>query len=402
MGEGAAGGSTSGEPVPEGAPEPIRTDYLTFAAGALPVSVAGAGATIGADFGEAIDAIDGGTNKFTLNRRFASATTDTEFVYELPALTTFERFAIPNILETPSPSQTFSQQVQIEGSASAADSGFQTLASATLAVHSEKGQVTEIPVATTVPVRWVKVRLVGGIEDGATFFEFSEVIGNGSQEPVAMVDHFTGVWKATFGLLELKQEGAAISGCADNGRKTVTGTVTGNLARATFVDNTSGTTGAFIVGLGEDGTIWGVRSDQRAPFRLYTGPPAPDGTTTPCSDAPERTLGCGSVLHGINFDYNSATIRPDSEPVLQALLDGLQADSSAKVVIEGHTSSEGSDRYNQDLSERRAQAVVTDLVRRGIDQNRIRAVGKGEGEPIAGNDTETGRSLNRRVEVECS
>lgn len=143
------------------------------------------------------------------------------------------------------------------------------------------------------------------------------------------------------------------------------------------MDNTTGNTGAFIVGLGADGTLGGVSSDQRAPFRLYTGPRAPDGTTTPCSDAPEPTLRCGSVLHGINFDCNSAAIRPDSGRVLQALLEGLEADISAKVVIEGHTSSEGSDQYNQDLSERRAQAMVYDLVRRGIDPNRITAVGRG-------------------------
>ena len=70
-------------------------------------------------------------------------------------------------------------------------------------------------------------------------------------------------------------------------------------------------------------------------------------------------------------------------------------------MIEGHTSSEGNEQYNQELSARRAQSVVEDLVRRGIDVARITTVGKGELEPIASNNDEAGRSLNRRVDVEC-
>jgi outer membrane protein OmpA-like peptidoglycan-associated protein len=112
-------------------------------------------------------------------------------------------------------------------------------------------------------------------------------------------------------------------------------------------------------------------------------------------------LGCGSVIHGITFGFDSAEIRPDSEPVLAALYDGLRADSSAAIVIEGHTSSEGSDAYNQRLSERRAEAVVADLVARGLPKNRVGATGLGEGRPIAPNTDESGRSLNRRVEVHC-
>jgi outer membrane protein OmpA-like peptidoglycan-associated protein len=70
-------------------------------------------------------------------------------------------------------------------------------------------------------------------------------------------------------------------------------------------------------------------------------------------------------------------------------------------VIEGHTSSEGEDDYNLRLSERRAEAVVGDLVRRGLDRDRLRGVGIGERRPIAPNTDESGRSINRRVEIKC-
>ena len=87
--------------------------------------------------------------------------------------------------------------------------------------------------------------------------------------------------------------------------------------------------------------------------------------------------------------------------MLATLFKGLSGDRSASIVIEGHTSSEGTNEYNQSLSERRAQAIVADLVKRGIDQKRLQAVGLGETRPIAPNTDESGRSLNRRVEVKC-
>ncbi len=71
------------------------------------------------------------------------------------------------------------------------------------------------------------------------------------------------------------------------------------------------------------------------------------------------------------------------------------------MLIEGHTSSEGTDEYNQRLSERRAQAVVAELVKRGIPRERPSAAGIGERRPIASNDNESGRAMNRRVEVKC-
>ena len=107
------------------------------------------------------------------------------------------------------------------------------------------------------------------------------------------------------------------------------------------------------------------------------------------------------MIHGIRFDYDSAAIRPESDDVLAALFEGLAADDAASILIRGHTSSEGSDQYNLDLSARRAQSVVDDLIERGLDAGRVRAVGVGEGEPIASNNDEAGRSVNRRVEIEC-
>jgi hypothetical protein len=275
------------------------------------------------------------------------------------------------------------------------------LASATLQTHASRGLVTELGLVATTPVRWVKLRLVGGITvlQPQSFFEFSEIIGNGTQEVPALVSHFSGAWRSSALLFGLEQQGAVVSGCyEENGR--LTGTVTGNLLRATGVTTPGGIPSAFILSVGPDGGVLGVRSTNGGPFRLQTLPANPSGAGG-CAEPAPPVLGCGSVIHGITFGFDSAEIRPDSEPVLAALYDGLRADSSAAIVIEGHTSSEGSDAYNQRLSERRAEAVVADLVARGLPKNRVGATGLGEGRPIAPNTDESGRSLNRRVEVHC-
>lgn len=77
--------------------------------------------------------------------------------------------------------------------------------------------------------------------------------------------------------------------------------------------------------------------------------------------------GCGSVIHGIGFDYDSAVIRPDSAPVLDALFGGLKDAPESSITIVGHTSSEGAEDYNRELSHRRAAAAGATLAERGID-----------------------------------
>ncbi|MBI4517662.1 MAG: OmpA family protein [Deltaproteobacteria bacterium] len=378
-----------------------RIDYLTFAQGAVPIRVGGAGAKQGANFEHAVRVIDGDATSFSIVSK-ATAGTDTEFVYMLPAPTTFDRFAVPGILETPSPSTTFTRLVEVHGSATGPDEGFTLLSSATLHTHRKRGQVTELTVAWKRPVRWVKVRLVGGIEmlRPEMSLEFSEIIGNGTQESPPLAEYFTGAWRGAGVKLEMKQAGPLVSGCYDNSGD-LKGTVSGNILQATGVDRSDGVQSTFILSVVDDGTIRGVRSTNKGPFRLYTGPTAASGAASICKDPPAPRLGCGSIIHGIRFAFDSAEIQPASEPVLAELFKGLKSDPSGAIIIEGHTSSEGSDSYNQELSERRARAVVEDLVRRGVAANRISAAGLGERRPIAGNNDESGRSLNRRVEVRC-
>ncbi len=103
----------------------------------------------------------------------------------------------------------------------------------------------------------------------------------------------------------------------------------------------------------------------------------------------------GEVL----FQYNQAELRPTARQRLLAVVEALRANPNAEIVVEGHTDSVGSDSFNEQLSQRRADAVRRFLVAEGIEAHRVRAVGRGEAEPIAENETDTGRANNRRVEI---
>jgi outer membrane protein OmpA-like peptidoglycan-associated protein len=104
-------------------------------------------------------------------------------------------------------------------------------------------------------------------------------------------------------------------------------------------------------------------------------------------------------LEGVHFEFDKATLTPEAMAILDKAA-GLLA-SQAKVVVEvaGHTDNVGSDTYNQGLSERRAIAVKDYLESKGITATRLTARGYGEAQPVASNDTDEGRALNRRVEL---
>ena len=104
----------------------------------------------------------------------------------------------------------------------------------------------------------------------------------------------------------------------------------------------------------------------------------------------------------ITFAVDKATIQPQFNETLVSV--GLVLKKFNKTVVDvyGHTDSSGSDDYNQDLSQRRAVAVATILANQGVDQRRFFIEGRGESDPIASNSTESGRSQNRRVEIQLS
>jgi OmpA-OmpF porin, OOP family len=100
----------------------------------------------------------------------------------------------------------------------------------------------------------------------------------------------------------------------------------------------------------------------------------------------------------ITFRRASAELDPASAATLNQLAAATNGCPGMAVEIEGHTDAEGATERNQSLSERRAQSVRSFLVKAGVEESRLSAIGYGEAKPIAPNDTAENRAINRRIE----
>ncbi len=125
----------------------------------------------------------------------------------------------------------------------------------------------------------------------------------------------------------------------------------------------------------------------------------------------EKTAGSGvdvtsdgeSILvnlpDGVTFDVGSSTLKPSFRNTLDNVASTMIDYPNSLIDVYGHTDSTGSDSFNQGLSERRARSVADYIIARGVDRRRIMTQGFGETQPVADNGTESGRALNRRVEI---
>ncbi len=119
-------------------------------------------------------------------------------------------------------------------------------------------------------------------------------------------------------------------------------------------------------------------------------------------DVPLQPLRSGYkiVLNNIFFEFDKSELKPESKVELERILDFLQKNPTVRIQLNGHTDNIGTDEYNSSLSERRALAVVDWLINNGISSYRLKHRGFGALLPVAGNETEEGRALNRRTEMQ--
>lgn len=109
-----------------------------------------------------------------------------------------------------------------------------------------------------------------------------------------------------------------------------------------------------------------------------------------------------SLKGDVTFDYDSAVVRPGLYSEIDRISNILIKYPQTVIRVEGHTDSTGSEIYNMNLSEKRAEAVKNLIVQRGVSSDRIETRAYGESTPIADNATETGRAMNRRVEIKVA
>ncbi|MBU0539552.1 MAG: OmpA family protein [Gammaproteobacteria bacterium] len=104
-------------------------------------------------------------------------------------------------------------------------------------------------------------------------------------------------------------------------------------------------------------------------------------------------------LDGVFFEFNSATLTANATTILDAAVAVIQQSDAKLIEVSGHTDSKGSDNYNLNLSQNRAQSVKRYLTEHGVNGSRLRAQGYGESKPVADNNSDSGRAENRRVEL---
>ena len=183
----------------------------------------------------------------------------------------------------------------------------------------------------------------------------------------------------------------SITGCASNLR---TGALGGAAAGAVIGGIASGSARGAIVGAaigGAAGAAVGAIMDSQA-----------EDLQDRLPNARVERVGEGIAVtfdSGILFAVNQANLQPAGQQNLRDLVASLEEYEGTEVLVVGHTDSTGEEAYNQSLSERRADSARTFLIGAGLDASRVRAMGRGELEPIASNDTDSGRQANRRVEV---
>ena len=123
--------------------------------------------------------------------------------------------------------------------------------------------------------------------------------------------------------------------------------------------------------------------------------------TVKAEEMAQKIASTGSIaLYGIYFDFNKADLKPESAPTLEQIAKLLKDTPELKLLVVGHTDNVGTFAFNKDLSQRRAEAVVTALVSKyAIKKDRLLPVGVSFAAPVAPNTTEEGRAKNRRVEL---
>ena len=123
--------------------------------------------------------------------------------------------------------------------------------------------------------------------------------------------------------------------------------------------------------------------------------PAPPPVVVPAPTSEKVTFAADAF-----FDFDKSVLKPEGRAKLDDLVSKMSGLNLEVIIAVGHTDSVGTDAYNQKLSVRRAEAVKSYLVSKGVEKNRVYTEGKGEKQPVADNKTAEGRAKNRRVEIE--
>lgn len=330
------------------------------------------------------------------------------FVFEMIAPAVIERFEFDNARVDDEGAGA--KDVTVEISPTSMKAGFETVLTATLANKTD-GQ--RFPAVKAVNGRWVRLTIHSnqGNDSWTELFSFR---GFGAKpDSGAPLENISGTFQTNYSNFHVRQQGTALTGCYEFDGGLLTGAIEGRLMKITWQESGGpDDRGPAVMVFAPDGKSfrgywWHQRNEKNAPDGNWDGKKispqvggCPHWAGSVGGEVKKKLLNEGRArVYGILFDLDSATIRPESKPVLDDVLGVLQGEPGWKVLIEGHTDSSGGDAHNLELSQKRAESVKAYLVAGGIEAGRLRTQGFGESKPVADNATELGRAQNRRVEL---
>jgi len=329
------------------------------------------------------------------------------FVFELAAVGTIERFEFDT--SCIDGDGRAAKGVRLSVSTTARDSGFTPVAETELAERRD-GQT--IALKARVPARWVRLEIVGNHGDSA-WVELCSLRGYGGRTTAEKLPDVSGTYETDYGDFHVLAQGAALRGCYEYDGGLLTGSVDGRVMRITWQENGGAEdNGPAVMTFARDGGsfrgFWWHHTDENAPVAGQWNGKRKSKTVGSCphwsgsiGGEVERALVAEgrARLYGIEFDLDSATLRPESTPVLDEVVRVVTAHLDWRLAIEGHTDGSGTAVHNQELSERRARAVADYLVAHGAATKGLSSAGFGASRPVGDNATELGRARNRRVEI---
>ena len=289
-----------------------------------------------------------------------------------------------------------------------ADSAAGPFATIARAALEENRNHQSFPVTAHAPGKFVRLTVQNnhGDKDNIELLEFRAF---GKQVAPPELVKISGDYTSNEGDMQLRQEGASVAGCYGTNGGKINGGIEGRTLKFTWSD-ASGDAGTAVVNFTDDakeffGLYW--KNGETGGGDVWSGSKA-TGTIAGCglnANSAQEQLASElekqgrTRVYGINFDVDSATIKPESKATLDDITAVLKSKPDWKLTIEGHTDSTGNDAHNQQLSGQRAASVKTYLVNAGIADARLATQGFGATKPVAPNETEIGRAQNRRVEL---
>lgn len=338
------------------------------------------------------------------------------FVIETPSETILKQIAFDtaHIFYT---TEENAKDILLEASNTNANSGFQTILETSL---DQESKIISFPVTAEIPAHWFRLTVKNNHGSTAAT-SLKRIFGYGTQKSADVPNGLMGTYReinqetgkakdSDSGDLFIKQDGTSIAGCwRENG--SFSGGLEGTVANLDWEQPDLGKNAGLMVFADNKRLVfwrlkgegfWALEQFEQVETNLGNCPDVANFKTgDPAKSEITRELENDgrAVVYGINFDFNSDKLRDESKVILDKIVNILKEKSDWKMTIEGHTDNVGGDSFNQTLSEKRAKAVVDYLTKAGIVATRLNSSGKGLSSPIASNETDLGRSQNRRVEL---